>query len=633
MPPVGKLYGSFVVEGSLPESSETVLLVRHRADSAASGGVVKKVVLPRSDSLLPGVMAVRRLDAIALQDRVAADWPEVAPVLDRPTTREQLRDVLNAGEAWYVTPRYDLSVQKFLSERGGQPVEAAAIWLICRRVIRGALAFQQVDPGTGRRSHGNLKLSNILMKGLPPAKDFEVVVTDPAPGGRTDQTPEEREQLLPDFEKLDLEAVGQMLFQLVAGRAFIESTDWNRIWETPEASVKRWKKVFGPDAKAWMELCREMLEVRRSTHPLRLATVEKRLADLPPKEQKVKPTALLVAGAALLLAGVLAVLYARRATAAELTVSVPLEDVQVVLRSQQPGGAKLRLSRESKAGVRPVLFLASAEPGSYLLEVTPVGAFAHLPAISTNLQLNAQGSYSLAVDIPFAQVSLKSAPSGSQVFWRSGAQQKRLGVTPLEIKLPPDDRYEESEFQFVTDGYARKTVLTQLTAGTNLLLMATLAKQQVGSITADFRSDVDQGRFRKTRFFVNDEEKTSEIVELTPETPFALTIVPPRPWAEVNTNLTFGSEPLHHTFVYSPGYGTLVLSYKDVDIRTATVWLRDENQELKLGAVANEIFRLPGGRYSLGLELEGYSPTNFPVLISNSKTTLVPVSMEKLAGR
>src|SRR5262249_3614201 len=151
---------------------------------------------------------------------------------------------------------------------------------------------------------------------------------------------------------------------------------------------------------------------------------------------------------------------------------------------------------------------------------------------------------------------------------------------------------------------------------------AVLSEQQIGSITVDFRSDVDQGRFRKTQFFVEDEDRTSDIVELKPGKSYKVRIVPPPPWPEVKTNLTFRAEPLNQSYPYSPGYGPLALAYPDVDIRTAAVWLNDGD---KLGIVANEIFRLPEGRYSVVLELNGYTTTNFPVHIRNGQTNSVTV--------
>ncbi|HEV8544117.1 MAG TPA: hypothetical protein VGR78_17130 [Verrucomicrobiae bacterium] len=628
MSSAGKLYGTFIVEEALADGSETVFLVRHRTDATASGGVLKTVVLPKSDSLQPGVMAARRLDAIALQDRVASDWPEVAPVLDRPTTREQLRDVLSAGEAWFVTPRYETSLQALLARQNGSPLSGTAVWLICRTVARGALAFAQVDPGTGRRSHGNLKLSNILIQGLPVRENgSEIVVSDPAPGGRSDQTPAEREQLQRDFEKDDLEALGRILLQLLAGRPLPESTNWIAAWEGAVGEPRRWKKIFGPGARQWRNLCRELLDVRTSAGSLSLASLERRLGEMHPREPAANPQMIgFAAGVIVVLAGIL-FLILHRSSSAELAVDVPLPSVDIFISPANDPGKKVKLSPSDNQASR---FSIRRSPGTYQVDIVPNGEFNHLSPVSTNVVLNTRENRILSVPFEYAKVQLTSTPAGSEVQWRSANKQETLGHTPLTVILPPDGRYEESEFQFLANGYTRKTLHTQLASGTNLTLAAMLTKQQLGSITAEFRSAIDQGAFRRTRFYVDDAEKTSEIVELTPNEQYPLTIAPPEPWHEVLTNINFGPEPPHHIFVYSPPAGTLLLTYQDADIRTAAVWLHDDkNGDLKLGTVANEVFRLPPGRYTLTLELDGYLPSSFPVGIINGKTNIVPAHLER----
>jgi len=446
----GKLYGDFVVEGALTDGSETVFLVRHRTDGAASGGVLKTVVLPKSDSSQPGVLAARRLDVIALQDRIASDWPEVAPVLDRPTTREQLKDVLTAGEAWFVIPRYETSLQSLLRGLNGSPLSATEISLICRTVARGALALTQVDPGTGRRSHGNLKLSNILIRGLPLREGgSEIVVSDPAPGGRTDQTPAERAQLQRDFEKNDLEALGRILFQLAAGRSLPESTDWNRVWEEPEGEPKHWKKVFGAGGKNWRDLCRDLLHVQTSAGSLSLTAVERRLAEMRPNEPVLDLRKLsLAAGSVAALALILFLIF-RPSKLAQLGVEVSLSSADVFLFQTNEPGQKVKLVRGAGSGDQPGRFSARPKAGSYQITIVPTGDFSRLTPVLTNVTLSARESRTLAINIPYATVQLSSIPEGSKVLWHSVNREETLGQTRLTVILPPDARYEESYFEFL----------------------------------------------------------------------------------------------------------------------------------------------------------------------------------------
>lgn len=629
---VGKLYGTFVVEGSLSDSTETVLLVRHRADSSSSGGVVKTVVLPRSDSLQPGVMAARRLDAIALQDRVASDWPEVAPILDRPTTREQLREVLASGEAWFVTHRYDSSLQKLLTELGTTALDGEGIWLICRTVARGALAFQQVDPGTGRRSHGNLKLSNVLIRGLPVRQgQSEIVVTDPAPGGRSDQTPAERQELLRDFERDDLEALGRMLFQMVAGRPLPDSTDWHGVWEWPDGKLPRWKKLFGNDAKNWQQLCRELIEVRRTPGTLSLASVEKRLAQMVPREPRVNRSVFAIAGGAILLLGTILLLVFGRTKGARLRVEASIAPVDLFYSPSDDPSKKKKVPQESSEGGSTV-FAFKLAPGRYLIEGIPGGEYRLIAPVLTNIQIKAGEERTLPLLFDFARLQLASEPAGAEVTWRSGNQKQTLGRTPLKVVLPPDDRFEESQFYFQANGFTRKTVQMQLLPGTNITFSATLSRPQLGTVTTEFISLIDQGSFRKTSFFLNDEEKTAEIVEVVPDKPYSLKILPPPPWAEIQTNITFAAEPPHQPFTNAPPFGTLLLSNRDMDTRGARVWLLFGGEQCNLGPLGYERFKLPPGNFKLSIELDGYVTTNFPVVISNGTVTKVPIAMDRASA-
>src|SRR6185503_17451275 len=134
----GKSYGNFVAEGPLEEGGAGVYLAWQRGSPGRTDYVLKIVPLPKSTRAEPDGLAARKLDIIALQDRVAADWDGVvAPILDRPAKLQDVRDALSQGEAWFVTRRYDLSLKSYLKSLNGAPPPPELIRRICSAITRG----------------------------------------------------------------------------------------------------------------------------------------------------------------------------------------------------------------------------------------------------------------------------------------------------------------------------------------------------------------------------------------------------------------------------------------------------------------------------------------------------------------
>lgn len=255
----GKTFGKFVAEGPLPGQGRQVLLAHQRGSQELGGYVIKIVSVRETGGEESGAVARRWLDGISFQDRVSQDWHDVvAPIVDRPTKAAEVLEALNSGEVWYVTRRYDGSLGDVLDKLGGASAPAQKIWMICRAVARGAVACKQVDaPGGGRRSHGNLTTGNVLIKDLSITEGkSEIVISDPAPvlleGQALDVGKVERE-----FEERDLQALGRILYQLVAGKRLDDRWDWSNAWNVPEGDANRWKQALGKGAGAWRALCQE----------------------------------------------------------------------------------------------------------------------------------------------------------------------------------------------------------------------------------------------------------------------------------------------------------------------------------------------------------------------------------------
>ncbi|HAV64202.1 MAG TPA: hypothetical protein DCY13_17780, partial [Verrucomicrobiales bacterium] len=372
----GKTFGKFVAEEPLSGHGGRVLLA-HQRGSQELGGYVVKLVSVGGGGSEAGAVARRWLDGISFQDRVAQDWHDVvAPIVDRPTKAAEVVEALNTGEVWYVTRRYDASLNEVLDQLGGNAASPLALWMICRAVARGAVAFKQVDaPSGGRRSHGKLSPGNVLIKGLPIAEgQTEIVVTDPAAvleeGSAVDTSAIEDE-----FEKRDLLALGRILFQLVAGRRLGDDWNWADAWNSPEGNPNRWKLALGKAANSWRSLCQELLASEGARRPS-LADIDHRIGEMRPRPPKSK-VPLIATAAAVVLGIVLGVVWGLRDTAVTIVVRVPEVPGLTADVSVYPVG-------DPAAGeVKPLIdgqAVFKVTPLEYRITLQPTGAFRRLNA-------------------------------------------------------------------------------------------------------------------------------------------------------------------------------------------------------------------------------------------------------------
>jgi hypothetical protein len=618
MSAAGKAYGNFLVEGPLDESRGGVYLARQRGTAGSADYVLKIVPLPSSTRAEPDGLAARKLDAIALQDRVAADWNEVvAPILDRPAKVQEVREALSQGEAWFVTRRYDLTLEGYLKSLNGAPPPGEFIRKICRAMTRGSLAFKQAGtPGGGRRSHGNLKPSNVLICGIPFSLKSEVVVTDPALGARADQTDEERRELEESSERSDLASIGRILFQLVAGKPLPESWNWSDAWNSPEGKLGRWRKVFGDKGGKWRELCQKLLAPEGGGERLTLTGLETALANLPVADSALTGSRLVLL---LLVAGLIgAALFLARNKGREgrIVIQSNIEELEVVVTRGGDSSApvKAKLSPGGETGQ----FIFRAKPGTYQLEVTPGGQYSRLASRIASVELAPGKDEVVAMEFGFATVEFTSTP-GAEVEWlQPGKPPALLGRTPFKTVMPAGGFY----FVFTNAGYLNKSVWADLTE-TNLVTAA-LERQFEGDLTLDLRSEVDR-RFRRSVFLLDDRE-TDRFISFKPNREYTLKVIPPMPWPALETNIVL---PGHSTnFVYAPPHGTVFLDYRDPALSKASVWFLGADQEGKLGVVGEEVFRLPPGSHELQFELPGLVSSTTRVEVRPGGTNIVRVRLE-----
>jgi hypothetical protein len=118
--------------------------------------------------------------------------------------------VLELGDtdtAYYVTDLYPLTAQKVVDRR--MAVGSRGLHAVVCGVVRGLTELREMF----RRAHGNLKLTNVLVRGddlkLNAGKGTEVVLVDPAVEAHTARD-----------RAADLLAIGELIHQLVLKRPF-----------------------------------------------------------------------------------------------------------------------------------------------------------------------------------------------------------------------------------------------------------------------------------------------------------------------------------------------------------------------------------------------------------------------------
>ena len=128
----------------------------------------------------------------ALADQGGRHWAEVLEIGDPDTP-------------YYVTDLYPMTAQKVVDR--GAPVGVRGLYTIVLSVVRGLTELRE----TFRRSHGNLKPTNVLIRGddlrLASPKTTEVVLIDPSVEASSARD-----------RSADLSAIGELIHQLVLKR-------------------------------------------------------------------------------------------------------------------------------------------------------------------------------------------------------------------------------------------------------------------------------------------------------------------------------------------------------------------------------------------------------------------------------
>lgn len=279
--------GSFELLREINRSPLAVVYAARRAGDAADadGRFAVKAFDAESYGLLESVASAETfLERAALQkslaDQGAKHWARVLELGDADTS-------------YYVTELYPLTAQKVVDRR--VVVNHRGLHAVVCGVVRGLTELRE----TFRRSHGNLKLSNVLIRGdglkLAGTKSTEVVLVDPSVEANTARD-----------RSADLLAIGELVHQLVLKRPFKpqKSAGGGGPAEPdyPVGYAAAWGKL-GPDGRQWLDLCNWLLSPDPADRPNDLVAVAVALHQLAPRQGRHVPRWAAAAGVVLLLGG------------------------------------------------------------------------------------------------------------------------------------------------------------------------------------------------------------------------------------------------------------------------------------------------------------------------------------------
>lgn len=197
---------------------------------------------------------------------------------------------VDESSGYYVTHRYDRSLKDWIVRRIQPSAE------VLRRVADGCLEMLQALSEMDGAAHGNLKLSNVLCRGT--VSELEVAFTDVGVSGTV---------------KEDLEALGKILYQLVARRE-IAQVDW------PLAESNEWS-FLKREAEDWRTFCNRLLD-QSPEGRFQSLTQARAYVPRPGRRKALSLRILLPVGAVLLLGGLAIVFFPRVSQPPESPVAV-----------------------------------------------------------------------------------------------------------------------------------------------------------------------------------------------------------------------------------------------------------------------------------------------------------------------
>ena len=233
-------------------------------DHPASAGISAQAAAPD-----PGVRVF--LDSVAAQKKlaetagIAGHW---API--------HASGLLPDGSGFAVTDLASLGSLQRLA-RGRVELDAAAIAQLLLGVIEGLKSAEV----SGKRGHGNLKATNVLLCGGPELAGAKLILTDPVSDARADL---ERDRLR------DLRGIGELIVLLVTYET--KRAGW------PVQATPAWARL-GRSSGRWLDLVNRLLDPNDKAERPTLEGLSRTIAALAPPKSKHRPVFIGAAAAAL----------------------------------------------------------------------------------------------------------------------------------------------------------------------------------------------------------------------------------------------------------------------------------------------------------------------------------------------
>ena len=144
----------------------------------------------------------------------------------------------DSESVWSISQRFAASLQRWVI--GEIPATDQSLYAAIRAVVAGLRELEAIDG----RAHGNLKPTNVLVSDLQLDLQSRIVLTDPASPSEVSETTD------------DLEAVGELIFQLVTHREYPGSLI------LPLEADAQWRRI-GRHGRGWCELANDLLSADR----------------------------------------------------------------------------------------------------------------------------------------------------------------------------------------------------------------------------------------------------------------------------------------------------------------------------------------------------------------------------------
>jgi hypothetical protein len=669
-------FGPFSVVREL-DAGQGATVYEARKEGDAEGKYVLKVFAPAGLVEAEETEAHRELrdlllglggafsQRVELQKKAAEESRHFVPIL--ATGQDE------HGTTWYAAPLYTRSIKGLLEQF--VDLEVLDLLYLVASIVTGALELKK----SAGRSHGNLKPSNIFLEGVQKPRNSQVLLSDPLPG-----TAREAQA----FEKADLRALGEVLYQLVLRRRV------DVAWVMSVEASPEWSAKFGKQGAAWLALCNRLLDPHLDLANVSLESVQRDLRGLKPPRPVLLPALAVTAAVVLVGIGFSVAFGGLRLVAepraAKVTIrssdgrllteedarkrllwfklpsrydiEFKLQDYETVLQTNQSGGfffRKVLSAKLQRVTGRLRLTVPDYAGSVRILTNGHEAATLRFPT-TNNVLVLPTGTYDFA-----AQADNGARRTNALFIRRDKVAEVSLSFTPsalaLTVSVKPDAaQLASSDGAQVIPGVITDTTVSfkNLRAGNYTLrieknwyepheskpgeiLVQTegLVDYRNGAVIELSRSlgdlvvEGNRTNIQFTLLSVNAEDRyRTNLVVGTNSVPTGTNTVEAKlaPWSnKTATVVVLAGGRTNTSFTFQPG-SVVVTGIQPED---AEVRIYDESKKQSGAPRGGQTLSLPPGTYSLVASKEGFDPqTNYFTVRESESTNLPPISLQQGTG-